>query len=239
MSKAESIPKAKPAYSVKPANKGYLLTRDGAVFVTPAGHNFIVPTQALADTIAEEWQGQDAKINPTQMPMTQFAVTALDIASLERDAMISRVVAYAESELLCHRSGQPPELFERQQNLWQPLLNWIAARFGARLRVGTELMPIAQETTALVLLRNTVAACDDFHLTGLQQAVTISGSLVLGLALAEQHLDPNAVFFAAELEQLFQMEKWGDDPATTNRHETIKQELNCCGRWFKLIKADG
>lgn len=97
-------------------------------------------------------------------------------------------------------------------------------------------MPIAQSQAALEIFRKVVAGYDPFYLAGLQQAVSVSGSLILGLALAEGKATAAEVFSAAELESLFQMEKWGEDPVTSARHASVKSDLDDCRQWFEGLK---
>jgi chaperone required for assembly of F1-ATPase len=223
------------SYSVAEINGGYALQRGGVTLKTPAGAEFIVPTKPLADAIAGEWRAQGKKINPATMPLTQLAVTAIDIADKNRVAIVDQIAAYAQSELLCHRAEAPQELVERQQHVWQPILDWCMKRYDAALIAGAGIMPIAQQSSAIKTLRHVVEAVDNFRLVGLQQAVNVSGSLVLGLTLAEKHLNAQQVFDAAELDATFQIEKWGEDPAEMNRRAQVKRELDVCEEWFRLL----
>lgn len=156
----------------------------------------------------------------------------LDFVSQNRSELIDRILAYAGSELLCHRAEAPPELVEVQQKTWQPLLDWCAARFKAPLKTGTGIMPIKQPPASLQCLRRVVEGYDDARFAALMRAVQASGSLVLGLALAEKHITPLQAFEAAELDASWQMEKWGADAETEARRAGIKSELDLCARAF-------
>jgi len=169
------------------------------------------------------------------MPLTQLAATAIDLTGRNRSEAVDRIAAYGESELLCHRAEEPPELIARQQKMWQPVLDWCAERHGAPLKVTAGVMPAAQPDESLRALRAALETLDAWKLTGLQQAVHAAGSLVLGLALIEGHLDAAQVFAAAELDASFQIEKWGEDPAAASRREGIRRELALCERWFGLL----
>jgi chaperone required for assembly of F1-ATPase len=208
---------------------------NGVIIKTPAGSDFIVPTPALAEAIAREWHAQDAKLNPRPMPVTQLAATAIDIIAKDRGEIINQVMAYAENELLCHHAEHPPELVARQQEIWLPVLDWCRQRFDAPLRVGIGVMPVAQAPETLLVLRRAVESYDNFRLAGFRSAVEISGSFVLGLAMIEKHLTLQQVFAATELDELFQIQKWGEDPVIVARHESVKRDLTACIRWFDLL----
>lgn len=222
-------------YRVLATPEGYAVQRNGADIKTPAGRVLIVPMAALAEAIADEWRAQTNKIAPHTMPMMQFAATTLDMTQKNRLAVVEQVAGYGAADLLCFRAEGPDELIARQQQTWQPILDWCALRFDALLKIGQGIMPIGQNLDTLFALHRAVEAYDDFKLTGLKQATEVSGSLTLGLALAEKYATAEQVFKAAELDTDFQTEKWGDDPVSTGRREGVKADLIACEKWFGLL----
>src|SRR5690606_6744006 len=124
---------------------------------------------------------------------------------------------FAAHELLCYRVPHPVELVERQKALWQPLLDWAALNLDAPLLVTEGLASLEQPPTTLAALRHAVERRDDWRLTALALAVRVSGSLLVGLALAERRLDASAAFEVAELDESFTIERWGEDPEATAR----------------------
>jgi chaperone required for assembly of F1-ATPase len=220
---------------VVPEGARFLLYCDGKPLETPAGKAYSLPTAALAEAVAEEWRAQTDKIVPTTMPLTQLAATAIDIVAKDRERIERQIVAHAATELLCHRADKPETLAARQQEIWQPLLNWCATRFGALLCPAEGVMPVAQKPDAILSMHKAVEAYDDFMLSGLSNAVDTSGSLVLGLALAERVRSAEEIFKAAELDADFQANKWGMDPVTEARFDAIRKDLETCERWFGLL----
>jgi chaperone required for assembly of F1-ATPase len=221
-------------FTVTQTSTGFTPHRDGKLLKTPAGADFVVPSAALAEAVAAEWRAQGKKVNPASMPLTQLAATAIDILGRNRPPVVEQIAAYAHSDLLCHRAESPDELIERQYRVWQPVLDWCAKRFGVTLNVGTGIMPVAQPVAAIKTLRNIIENYDNFRLVGLQQATHVSGSLVLGLALAERRLTAAQVFDAAELDATFQIEKWGEDAAIIKRRAEIKRDLEVYEKWLGL-----
>ncbi len=227
--------KTHATYEVKPEGACYVLYSDALPLSTPAGRLYALPTAALAEAVADEWRAQTDKVMPSTMPLTQLAATALDILPEKREQIVAQLAGYGASELLCHRAELPPALARRQQEVWQPLLDWCAFRFDALLRVGAGIMPLEQSADSLRALHGAVAGYDDFRLVGLSCAVDVTGSLVLGLALAEKERSPEAIFQAAELDAHFQAEAWGPDPAVEAKHRSIRNEIENCARWFELL----
>ena len=56
-----------------------------------------------------------------------------------------------------------------------------------------------------------MAEMSDFQLTGFHDLVTISGSLVIGLAATSSDADIAALWRAAQVDEIWQSEKWGED----------------------------
>jgi chaperone required for assembly of F1-ATPase len=214
----------------------YILYANAKPMLTPAERPYRLPTAALAEAMADEWRAEGEKIVPATMPLTQLAATALDIVANDRPRIEREILGYATSELLCHRIDQPETLVARQEEVWQPLLAWCERRFGAPLQAGVGIMPISQTPEAVTALQEAIKTYDDFALTGLSHATDVTGSLVCSLALAERERDAVALFEAAELDTSFQALKWGVDPVTEARFDSIRRDLENCERWFELLK---
>ncbi len=223
------------SYNVAKVAAGFAVYCDGDLVHTPAGVDLVAPTLSLAEALALEWGAQGKKINPSLMPLMQFVATALDLVPRDRDQIIARTLRYTQTELLCYRASYPEELLRRQEALWQPWLNWCASQFGAFLKSGTGVVVIDQELSAVSTLARAVSAYDDFSLVGLSHAVEMSGSLVLGLALAHKRLSAAEVHQLAQLDENYQLEMWGEDPALRKRQDEILRDLAACERWFSLL----
>ena len=213
-----------------------MVQRDHMPVTTPKGIDLVVPSPQMAEASSDEWRAQTTKIVPSTMPMTQMAMTALDITSSDRNRTIMELCAYADSELLCHHVDTPEVLAERQRLIWQPYLDWCSGFMGIRLEVGVGIIPIAPNAAVKPAIRIALGRYDNWRLTGLRYAVDVCGSLVLGLALTEAHATPEEIANAADLDALFQMEKWGEDPAILQRSENLRHDLNEAARWFRLLQ---
>ncbi|MFN3606477.1 MAG: ATP12 family chaperone protein, partial [Cypionkella sp.] len=153
---------------------------DGRGVKTPAKNPLIVPTAALAQMIAAEWDAQTGLVRPETMPMTRRANSALEKVAPQMQGVIDELAGYGASDLLCYHAEAPQELAQRQAAAWQPWLDW-AARF------------------------------DAFGLAGLHDLVSISGSLVLALAMAKGALTPDAGFALSRIDETWQAQHWGRD----------------------------
>ena len=224
--------------TVDAADGGWRVLLDGKPMRTPAKATLVTPTRALADAIAREWTAvpDKAEINVAHLPLTRLAATGLDRVASQRQRVIDDTAKYAGTDLLCYRASDPESLVRRQQQTWQPLLDWAAERYGARLAVVEGTSFVVQPAEALGALSKAVASHSDLALSALFNLTHIAGSLVIALAVAEDRITAAEAFDAAQLDELFQIERWGADPIATQRHEGIRHDMNAGAEFLALLE---
>ena len=215
---------------------GYAVTLDGRPVKTPGARvDLTLPTEPLARVVAQEWADQGEQVEPRTMPLTALACTAHDVAVPRRQDLVTGIARYAETDLVCYRAPQPKALAEREQAVWQPLLDWLALSYDARLNTTTGILPVEQPEPAKQALRTAVERFDAMHLAALSSATHTAGSLVVGLALVEGRLTAAQAFEAAEVERTYQIEQWGEDREAAEERETIKRDLDSAERFVGLL----
>jgi chaperone required for assembly of F1-ATPase len=190
---------------------GWLIRLDARPVRTPARRLCVVPLAAMADGIAAEWNAQGDRIDPLSMPLTRAASTCLDRVMPELDAVRRNVAAYGGTDLVCYRAPEPPELVARQARGWDPVLDWAAGALGARLVVGEGVMHVAQPPEAVARLGAEVEALDAWELTALAELTTLTGSLVLALAVCHGRLEPAEAWALSRIDEQWNIEQWGED----------------------------
>jgi chaperone required for assembly of F1-ATPase len=220
---------------VAPAEGGWRILLDERTLQTPARASLLLPTRGLAEAVAAEWAAQEETIVPASMPLMRLAATAIDRVGPQREKVIDEVAGYAETDLVCYRAEHPADLVARQHAVWQPLVDWATLHFDAPLLVATGVLPRRQPPKVLTAIRRAVAARDTLPLTGLHAATTTSGSVVVGLALAEGRLDVEGVWQAAQLDETYQIEQWGEDPEATARRAELRRDLEAIDRFLSLL----
>ncbi len=224
--------------TVVKAEGGYQVALDGKPIRTPGGHAMLLPGRALAEALAAEWDAQRPLVDLPRMGLNQLVSTALERGLAEQRALLDELVAYGETELLCYRAGEPAALAARQAAAWDPLLDWAASRFGARLHVTSGVMAIAQDPAAISALRDRIVRTDPFQLTALRAATGIGGSLIVALALADAHLDIEAAWRLVNVDEDWQREKWGEDAqAAANRADALVAFTHAA-RMLQLLETD-
>lgn len=199
------------AATVQPEGTGWQVWLDARALKTPAKAALVLPTRALAEAIAAEWDAQQGEIDPGAMPLTRAANSAIDKVIPQRAAVEAMLADYGGTDLLCYRATGPDALVARQAEGWDPLLDWADQALGARLRVTRGIVPVAQDPRAREALAVPLRAAAPFALTALHDLVTLSGSLVLGLAVAQGRLSGAQGFALSRIDEHWQEEQWGID----------------------------
>lgn len=197
--------------SVTEADCGYGVMLDARRVMTPGKIPLTLPSRAMAEAVAAEWAAQNGEIAPLTMPVTRAANSAIERVTPQRAAVAAMLAAYAETDLICHRAAAPAELVARQAAAWDPLIAWADQALGAPLTVTTGVLPATQPASSLSSLARRVAALGPFQLTGLHDLVTISGSLILGLATTAGRLTPEAAWDISRIDEDWQIAQWGHD----------------------------
>lgn len=220
--------------SVSP-ERGILL--DGRPVKTPARATLILPNDALAEAVADEWRAQGDEIDPRSMPFTGLANAAIDRVAANPDAFAADLAKYAETELLCYRAESPPELIARQAERWDPLLDWARTQYDVEFVQVAGIMHQPQPMATLLRLGDAVAATDTFAMAALSPIVTIGGSLVIALALLEEAVLPDDAFDLAHLDELWQAELWGEDHFALATRAAHKKDFAAACRFLELLRA--
>lgn len=202
---------------------------------TPGRAALELPTSTLAEAIADEWRAVTETIDPRAMPLTGLANAAIDRIAADPAAFASGLGAYGETDLLYYRADAPPELVARQAAAWDPLLDWARKRYDVHFEPAVGVMHHPQPPATTQRLHDAVAALDPFRLAGLSPLVTVSGSLVAALALLEGAADVETVWRAAQVDEDWQIEQWGEDSLAAQARATRRADLAAGARLLSLL----
>jgi chaperone required for assembly of F1-ATPase len=208
---------------------------DGKTLRTPRGAPAGLPTRALAEAMAEEWRAQGEVIDAQAMPLTKLANTAIDGVAKRREAVVAEILRFGSHDHLCYRAKEPAELVRRQTEGWDPMLDWVETRYGARLATQSGIASVPQSEAAIDALRKAVEAFNPFALAALHVIASICGSLVLALGVAEKRLSAADAFALSRIDERFQAETWGLDSEAEARAARLNDELKNAERFFQLL----
>ena len=204
---------------------------------TPARAALLVPTEALAKAIADEWASAGETVEPGAMPLTGLANAAIDRVAPDRGAFAAGLAKYAEADLACYRAEGPETLAKRQQQSWDSLLRWARRRFDVDFALTTGIVHVAQPKPTVDRLAHEVAALDAFRLAALSPLVTFGGSLVGALAVLEGALTPEDAWAAVSIDERWQVEKWGADAEAEAAIAGRCREFLAGARFLELLEA--
>ncbi len=226
--------------TAEPVGDRWQVLLDGKPMRLPGGAPLLLGQPGLAEAIAAEWQAaggrKGGEMSFADTPLTRLAGTAQERVAPNAEAVALELAKYAESDLLCYRAEEPAALVARQAAEWHPWLDWAAERYGARLEVTAGVMHRAQPASAVAALAAAVAAQRVSALAALGIIVPSTGSLVLGLAVAEGVLDAAGATAASQLDELFQAEQWGVEWESQERRERVASEIALAARYLSLSR---
>jgi chaperone required for assembly of F1-ATPase len=214
---------------------GFGVVLDSRTLRTPGGAVFVGPTRALANLCAEEWNAQGEHISPPTMPTSQMAFATLDWTAKSRDKVCDYIVGFGETDLCCHRAATPEDLAGRQAELWDPVVAWGARELGVALPVVSSVIAARVEAEKLAALRAHAEALDDFRLTALSQATGLAGSVLIGFAVMRGAWGAAEAFEAAALDNLWSLEKWGEDEEARARLDRQRAEFKAIERYIEAL----
>ena len=192
---------------------GYAVQLDGRSIKTPAKRALVMPTQAMAEAVAAEWQAQDEIIDPGAMPCTRTVNAAIDKVATQHAEVADMIADYGDSDLLCYRADAPAALIAREAAAWDPMLDWAADALEARLYPRTGVIHQPQDEMALLALSRRTHDLTAFELAAFHDLVSLTGSLVLGFAAALDARPADALWEISRIDEIWQAEQWGRDTA--------------------------
>ena len=202
---------------------------------TPGRAPLALPTPALAEAIASEWRAVGETLDPRLMPLTGLANAAIDRVAPDPQAFADGLAAYAESDLLYYRAESPAELIAREAAAWDPLLAWARDRYDIHFETVSGIMHRPQPPATLARLTEAVASRAPFALVALQPIVTIGGTMVGALALAEKAIDADTLWTAAIVDESWQAEVWGEDAEAVQTRAIRRRDFDAAVRFLTLL----
>ena len=215
---------------------GWTVTLDGRPVRTPAGETLLLPTEALARGVADEWAGVEGELQPERLRLTGLANAAVDRIAPDPAGFAATLESWADTDLLCYRAGGPDDLARRQAAEWDGALDAFADRHGVDfVRVEGVIHQAQPGLTREVLVRRLVDR-DPFAMAATATLVTVTGSLVLALLLADHGWEAEAGWSAATLDERWQSERWGVDEEAQARLTELRRLYDAALRLLTLAR---
>ncbi len=226
--------------SITEIDNEYILSLDGKAVKTPLGNNIFTDNKEIALRLQKEWEKQEKIINSETMPITQIITTCIDRVGKERQNMHNLLLAYLDTDLLCYRAPQPPEMKKRQEQCWDIWLKWFEDKYGYKLETTYGLSALKQPEAAKNIIDIEIRKFSDLKFTIIQLVTSLSGSIILALAFMDKKITPKEIFDAAHIEEQLKSEIYNEDfygksPTQKKSEETKIRDLEALEFLLKLL----
>ena len=208
---------------------------DGREVKTPRGAPVVLPTQAMAQLIADEWRAQGERIAPDSMPAARLANTVLDAPGGQGARSATEIVGYAETDLVCYRADNPASLVASQKRHWDPLLEWARTTLHLPFVETEGLIHRPQPPGVAAGVAALVRGLDDFTLAGLAFGSALFGSAVIALALRAARLTSPEAVEAARVDEAHQQARWGVDELAAAQLRRLRRDADMLAAWFRAL----
>jgi chaperone required for assembly of F1-ATPase len=218
----------------------FVLLLDGALAKTP-GSPLSLPCVTAAEAVAQEWSAQDETIDPEAMPLTRIVNSAIDGMALRLGATVDEIARYAGADLVCYRAAGPRMLIEAQAAAWDPILAFAREKLGAHFICTEGVVFIEQSELACAAVKEAVKRIANsgpavsVAVAALHVMTTLTGSVLLALAVAYGELTPTESWIAAHVDEDFEMQAWGEDAEALQRRARQWLEMEAAAHLFQAV----
>lgn len=213
---------------------GFAVTLDGKTPRTPGQKPVVVPQQALAQLMAEEWAAQAEFIDPKTMPVVRLVNSGIEAGDERHEALRAEIVKYAGNDLLLYRAGHPRELVAAQERVWDAALVLLARRFEIGFQPTIGIVHQPQPAPTLDRLAASLADTSLIEAVALNSITGITGSGLLAIALREGLMSAEDVWTAAHVDEDHNIRLWGEVPLAKDRREKRKLEFDAAVKVLEI-----
>ncbi len=204
---------------------GWTILLDGKKLKTPSKNTLRLPSEAAAHLLRAEWDDQKDVIQPTRMPATRLVNSALDGVAANVAEVLEDIVRFSGSDLLCYRAESPQSLVLRQNELWDPALEWAHGHLGSRFILAQGIVYQEQPAQTVEAFRTALQQhTDPLVVACLHSMTTLTGSAILTLAVVKGGIDAEQAWSLAHLDEDWNIEQWGTDEEQLHRRALRKVE---------------
>jgi len=216
---------------------GFVIQLDGKPVRTPGRALLLLPTERAAQIVADEFTAQGETLDLASMPTYRLVNTAIDGVANEPQAVLEDILRFSSSDLLCYRADAPDNLVRRQNEAWDPVLDWARTALGARFNLAEGVIHVEQPRESIAVLGVYLGQrAEPLRLSALHVMTTLTGSALLALAVDFGELDAEAAWSAAHIDEDFQAEMWGQDAEAIARRASRKRDMLAAANLLQAIR---
>ncbi|BCH10157.1 ATPase [Mesorhizobium sp. SEMIA 3007] len=224
--------------SVVPIEGGFAVHLDGKPVRTPGKALLALPTEAAAVLVAGEFAEQGETINPVTMPVMRLVNTTIDGVANDPQAVLEDILRFASSDLLCYRADAPQGLVERQNEQWDPVIDWARTTLGARFNLAEGIIHVEQPRETIAVLGSHLnQRAEPLRLAAIHLMTSLTGSALLALAVDFGELDAETAWAAGHVDEDWQIEHWGQDAEAVARRAARKRDMMAAVSLLEALKG--
>lgn len=215
--------------SLKTNNEGnFELCLDGKSMRTPSRNIMEIPGDKplVAYAVASEWEGQDKFVKKHSLPMTSLVVRSVDDFEgheAYRKEILEGLLLYLHTDSVCYFQDFPESFVKMQDKYWKGLLAWVESECGIALKHTTSIQSVRQDKATIDFFRSEILKLDPLAFAAFEKGVLSTKSFVIPYALMHNKDYPIVdAAVAARLEQLHQIERWGE---VEDAHDVERERL--------------
>ena len=223
-------------FTIVKRNSNFLIEKNNKFLKTPGGNLISIPYKKIVQLILTELN----KKTTLNESVTYFKITnsAIDKIIKDKDSFINKIASLIHSDTICYFSKTPKSLLQLQIDSWKPLLKWIKKTYSVELNYSYSFEPLIQNKNNIHIIKEILVGCDVFKLSGISALCQLTGSLVISLALCDSRLTYEEAFRASQLEESYQLSRWGKDSEASNRRKAISADIYKASNYLDALRLE-
>ena len=213
----------------------YLLNINNKSLKTPDGNIIELPSMKLAKILLEDYESSFKSKPLNIVRPIKITNTAIDKIKPNNIFYINEITDNLNNDMICYFANSPVELVDLQNKEWLPLINYMESSYNIELIYTSKLFSINQKPDSLLKLKNILNEINIFKLSALYTLSQITKSIIISLALVNNKISAKKAFENSNLEELYQISKWGKDEEAFDRLNTIKVDIRNIKKYYDSV----
>ena len=213
----------------------YLLNINNKSLKTPDGNIIELPSIKLAKILLKDYESSFKSKPLNIVRPIKITNTAIDKIKPNNIFYINEITDNLNNDMICYFANSPVELVDLQNKEWLPLINYMKSSYNIELIYTSKLFSINQKPDSLLKLKNILNEINIFKLSAIYTLSQITKSIIISLALVNNKISAKKAFENSNLEELYQISKWGKDEEAFDRLNTIKVDIRNIKKYYDSV----
>ena len=213
----------------------YLLSINNKSLKTPYGNIIELPSVKLAKILLKDYESSFKSKPLNIVRPIKITNTAIDKIKPNNIFYINEITDNLNNDMICYFANSPVELVDLQNKDWLPLINYMKSSYNIELIYTSKLFSINQKPDSLLKLKNILNEINIFKLSAIYTLSQITKSIIISLALVNNKISAKKAFENSNLEELYQISKWGKDEEAFDRLNAIKVDIRNIKKYYDSV----